>query len=47
MEDVPVLFVNLKPTFEVLERRITERKIELPQQAAGAGLADFDHRMAA
>lgn len=30
MADVPVLFVNLRPSREVLERRITERKIELP-----------------
>ena len=30
MADVPVLFVNLKPSRQVLERRVTERKIELP-----------------
>jgi chloramphenicol 3-O-phosphotransferase len=30
MADVPVLFVNLKPSREVLKRRISERKIELP-----------------
>jgi len=30
MADVPVLFVNLKPSREVLEKRITGRKIELP-----------------
>jgi chloramphenicol 3-O-phosphotransferase len=38
MRDVPVLFVNLKPSRAVLERRITERKIELPPpmvEAAG------------
>jgi chloramphenicol 3-O-phosphotransferase len=30
MADVPVLFVNLKPPREVLEKRVTDRKIELP-----------------
>jgi chloramphenicol 3-O-phosphotransferase len=30
MADVPVLFVNLKPSRQVLEKRVTERKIELP-----------------
>ena len=30
MVDVPVLFVNLKPSRDVLERRVSERKIELP-----------------
>jgi chloramphenicol 3-O-phosphotransferase len=30
MADVSVLFVNLKPSRQVLEKRITERKIELP-----------------
>jgi chloramphenicol 3-O-phosphotransferase len=36
MEDVPVLFVNLRPSFEVLEKRITEREIELPPQMVEA-----------
>lgn len=30
MADVAVLFVNLKPSRQVLEKRVTERKIELP-----------------
>jgi chloramphenicol 3-O-phosphotransferase len=36
MEDAPVLFVNLRPSFEVLEKRITEREIELPPQMVEA-----------
>lgn len=32
MEDVPVLFVNLRPSYAVLEKRLTEREIELPPQ---------------
>ena len=36
MADVPVLFVNLRPSFEVLEKRITEREIELPPQMVEA-----------
>jgi chloramphenicol 3-O-phosphotransferase len=30
LTDVPVLLVNLKPSRDVLERRVNERKIELP-----------------
>lgn len=36
MADVPVLFVNLRPSREILERRVTERKIELPPQMVEA-----------
>ncbi|MDG2004444.1 MAG: AAA family ATPase [Novosphingobium sp.] len=36
MQDVPVLFVNLRPSFEILEKRITERNIELPEQMVEA-----------
>jgi chloramphenicol 3-O-phosphotransferase len=36
LADVPVLLVNLKPPREVLEARITERKIELPPQMVEA-----------
>jgi chloramphenicol 3-O-phosphotransferase len=34
--DLPVLFVNLRPSRAVLERRVTERKIELPPQMVEA-----------
>lgn len=36
MEGLPVLFVNLRPPRDVLERRLTERKIELPPQMVEA-----------
>src|SRR5439155_11012494 len=36
LADLPVLFVNLRPSRDVLERRVTERKIELPPQMVEA-----------
>lgn len=36
MADVPVLFVNLRAPYDVLEKRITGRKIELPPQMVEA-----------
>jgi chloramphenicol 3-O-phosphotransferase len=36
MADVPVLFVNLRPSYEILEKRLTEREIELPAQMVEA-----------
>ena len=36
LAELPVLFVNLRPSRDVLERRVTERKIELPPQMVEA-----------
>jgi chloramphenicol 3-O-phosphotransferase len=36
LADVPVLFVNLRPSRDVLEKRVTDRKIELPPQMVEA-----------